>query len=153
MTITPEGRAMVREFAKVQWDAGDLNIAVRPPLGDDIPRRVYRDHAETCSSGGKMSLMARDCKDALEAALAKCEGNEEAEAVLLEFASAVLKTFRHEVHDAARVYYPEYLTKFGKQVVDEVSARYEDDGRSYALTGKNEFTLLPNPYDQTPEKE
>ena len=153
MTITPEGRAMVREFAKVQWDAGELNIAVRPPLGDDIPRRVYRDHADTCSSGGKMSLMALDCKNALEAALAKCEGNEEAEAVLLEFASAVLKTFRHEVHDAARVYYPEYLTKFGKQVVDEVSARYEDDGRSYALTGKNEFTQLPNPYDQTPEKE
>lgn len=153
MAITPEGRAMVREFAKVQWDAGELNIAVRPPLGDDIPRRVYRDHADTCSSGGKMSLMALDCKNALEAALAKCEGNEEAEAVLLEFASSVLKTFRHEVHDAARVYYPEYLTKFGKQVVDEVSARYEDDGRSYALTGKNEFTLPPNPYDQTPEKE
>lgn len=148
MTITPEGRAMVREFAKVQWDAGDLNIAVRPPLGDDIPRRVYRDHAETCSSGGKMSLMARDCKVALEAALTKCEGNNEAEAVLLEFASAVLKTFRHEVHDAARVYYPEYLTKFGKQVVDEVSARYENDGRSYAPAGKNEFTLLPNPYDE-----
>lgn len=148
MTITPEGRAMVREFAKVQWDAGDLNIAVRPPLGDDIPRRVYRDHAETCSSGGKMSLMARDCKDALEAALTKCEGNNEAEAVLLEFASAVLKTFRHEVHDAARVYYPEYLTKFGKQVVDEVSARYENDGRSYAPARKNEFTLLPNPYDE-----
>lgn len=148
MAITPEGRAMVREFAKVQWDAGDLNVAVRPPLGDDIPRRVYRDHAETCSSGGKMSLMARDCKDALEAALAKCEGNEEAEAVLLEFASAVLKTFRHEVHDAALVYYPEYLSDFGKQVVDEVSARYENDGRSYALTGKNEFTLLPNPYDE-----
>ena len=148
MGITPEGRAMVREFAKVQWDAGDLNIAVRPPLGDDIPRRVYRDHAETCSSGGKMSLMARDCKDALEAALTKCEGNEEAEAVLLEFASAVLKTFRHEVHDAAQVYYPEYLSDFGKQVVDEVSARYENDGHSYALTGKNEFTLLPNPYDE-----
>lgn len=148
MGITPEGRAMVREFAKVQWDAGDLNIAVRPPLGKDIPRDVYIDHTNTCSGGGKMTLMARDCKDALEAALSKCEGNEEAEAVLLEFASAVLKTFRHEVHDAAQVYYPEYLSDFGKQVVDEVSARYENDGRSYALTGKNEFTLLPNPYDE-----
>ena len=153
MTITPEGRAMVREFAKVQWDAGSLNVAVRPPLGKDIPRDVYIDHANTCSDGGKMSLMARDCKDALETALAKCEGNNEAEVVLLEFASAVLKTFRHEVHDAARVYYPEYLSDFGKQVVNEVVARYENDGRSYALTGKNEFTLLPNPYDQTPEKE
>lgn len=148
MTITPEGHAMVREFAKVQWDAGNLNVAVRPPLGKDIPRDVYIDHTNTCSGGGKMSLMARDCKDALEAALTKCEGNNEAEAVLLEFASAVLKTFRHEVHDAARVYYPEYLTKFGKQVVDEVSARYENDGRSYAPAGKNEFTLLPNPYDE-----
>lgn len=148
MTITPEGRAMVREFAKVQWDAGELNLAVRPPLGDDIPKRVYRDHADTCSSGGKMSLMARDCKDALEVALTKCEGNNDAEAVLLEFASAVLKTFRHEVHDAARVYRPEYLSDFGKRVVDEVAARYENDGRSYALTGKNEFTLLPNPYDE-----
>lgn len=139
---------MVREFAKVQWDAGNLNVAVRPPLGKDIPRDVYIDHTNTCSGGGKMTLMARDCKDALEAALSKCEGNEEAEAVLLEFASAVLKTFRHEVHDAAQVYYPEYLSDFGKQVVDEVSARYENDGRSYALTGKNEFTLLPNPYDE-----
>ena len=148
MTITPEGRAMVREFAKVQWDAGNLNVAVRPPLGKDIPRDVYHDHADTCSGGGKMSLMARDCKDALEAALTKCEGNNKAEAVLLEFASAVLKTFRHEVHDATQVYYPEYLTKFGKQVVEEVSARYENDKRSYALTGKNEFTLLPNPYDE-----
>ena len=148
MTITPEGRAMVREFAKVQWDAGNLNIAVRLPLGDDIPKRVYRDHTATCSDGGKMSLMALDCKNALEAALAKCEGNNKAEAVLFEFASPVLKTFRHEVHDAARVYYPEYLTKFGKQVVEQVSARYENDGRSYAHTGKNEFTLLPNPYDE-----
>lgn len=148
MTITPEGRAMVREFAKVQWDAGSLNVAVRPPLGDDIPKRVYRDHADTCSGGGKMSLMARDCKNALKTALTKCEGNPDAEEALLEFASAVLKTFRHEVHDAAQVYHPEYLTKFGKQVVDEVSARYENDGRSYALTGKNEFTLLPNPYDE-----
>lgn len=148
MAITPEGRAMVREFAKVQWDAGNLNVAVRPPLGKDIPRDVYIDHTNTCSGGGKMTLMARDCKDALEAAFAKCEGNEEAEAVLLEFASAVLKTFRHEVHDAAQVYYPEYLTDFGKKVVDEVFARYENDGRSYALTGKNEFTLLPNPYDE-----
>lgn len=139
---------MVREFAKVQWDAGNLNVAVRPPLGKDIPRDVYIDHTNTCSGGGKMTLMARDCKDALEAALSKCEGNEEAEAVLLEFASAVLKTFRHEVHDAAQVYYPEYLSDFGKQVVDEASARYENDGRSYALTGKNEFTLLPNPYDE-----
>ena len=148
MGITPEGSAMVCEFAKVQWDAGDLHIAVRPPLGDVIPRRVYLDHAEPCPSGDNMSLMARDCKDALEAALTKCEGNEEAEAVLLEFASAVLKTFRHEVHDAAQVYYPEYLSDFGKQVVDEVSARYENDGRSSALTGKNDFTLLPNPYDE-----
>lgn len=148
MTITSEGRAMIREFAKVQWDAGNLNVAVRPPLGDDIPKRVYRDHAGTCSDGGKMSLMALDCKNALEAALAKCEGNNEAEAVLLEFASAVLKTFRHEMHDASKVYYPEYLSDFGKQVVDEVSARYENDGRSYAHTGSNEFTLLPNPYNE-----
>lgn len=153
MTITPEGCAMLREFAKVHWDAGSLNIAVRPPLGDDIPKRVYRDHADTCSGGGKMMLMALDCKNALEAALAKCEGNNEAEAVLIEFASAVLKTFRHEMHDASKVYYPEYLTDFGKRVVDEVSARYENDKRSYAPTGSNEFTLLPNPYDQTPEKE
>lgn len=64
------------------------------------------------------------------------------------FASAVLKTFRHEMHGASKVYYPEYLSDFGKQVVDEVSARYENDGRSYAPTGKNEFTLLPNPYDE-----
>ena len=148
MTITPAGRAMVREFAKVQWDASSLNVAVRPPLGKDIPRDVYNDHADTCSSGGKMSLMARDCKNALEAALTKCEGNPDAEEALLEFASAVLKTFRQEVHDAAQVYHPEYLTDFGKQVVDEVSARYENDKRSYALTGKNEFTLLPNPYDE-----
>lgn len=153
MTITTEGRAMVREFAKVQWDAGNLNVAVRPPLGKDIPGDVYRDHVDTCSSGGKMSLMALDCKNALEAALAKCDGNNEAEAVLLEFASAVLKTFRHEVHDAARLYYPEYLSDFGKQVVEEVSARYENDGRSYALTRKSELTLLPNPYNQTLEKE
>lgn len=95
-----------------------------------------------------MTLMALDCKNALEAVLAKCEGNSEAEAVLLEFASVVLKTFRHEMHDASKVYYPEYLSDFGKQVVDEVSARYENDKRSYTHTGSNEFTLLPNPYNE-----
>lgn len=106
MTISDEGRALVREFMKVDWDGGSLNVAVRPPLGNDVPSRVYSDHVMTCSKGGSLSLMARDCAKALEAALEKSGGNDEA---LLEFASAVLTTLRHEMHAAARVQYPDYL--------------------------------------------
>ncbi len=148
MPISDEGRALVREFMKVDWDGGSLNIAVRPPLGNDVPSRVYSDHVTTCSKGGSLSLMARDCAKALEAALEKSGGNDE---VLLEFASAVLTTLRHEMHVAARVQYPDYLMDWSKKVVAEVVERYKDDGRSYTPTGCNKFTLEPNPYDQTPE--
>lgn len=65
MTISDEGRALVREFMKVDWDGGSLNVAVRPPLGNDVPSRVYSDHVMTCSKGGSLSLMARDCAEAL----------------------------------------------------------------------------------------
>lgn len=93
--------------------------------------------------------MARDCAKALEAALEKSVGNDEA---LLEFASAVLTTLRHEMHVAARVQYPDYLMDWSKKVVAEVNERYKDDGRSYAYTGPNEFTLKPNPYDEEQEE-
>jgi hypothetical protein len=145
MTISNEGRALVREFKKVDWDGGSLNLAVRPPLGDDVPSRVYSDHVMTCSKGGSLSLMARDCAKALEAALEKTGGNDEA---LLEFASAVLTTLRHEMHTAAMVAYPDYLMDWSKRVVAEVNERYKDDERSYTPTGRNEFTLEPNPYDE-----
>ena len=149
MTISDESRALVREFKKVDWDGGSLNIAVRPPLGDDVPSRVYSDHVMTCSKGGSLSLMARDCAKALEVALEKSGGNDEA---LLEFASAVLTTLRHEMHVAARVQHPDYLMDWSKKIVAEVNERYKDDGRSYAHTGKNEFTLQPNPYDEEQEE-
>lgn len=149
MTISNEGRALVREFKKVGWDGSSLNLAVRPPLGDDVPSRVYSDHVTTCSKGGALSLMARDCSKALEAALEKTGGNDEA---LLEFASAVLTTLRHEMHVAAKVHYPDYLMDWGKKVVAEVNERYKDDGRSYTPTGRNEFTLEPNPYDEEESK-
>lgn len=149
MTISDEGRALVREFMKVDWDGGSLNVAVRPPLGNDVPSRVYSDHVMTCDKGGSLSLMARDCAKALEAALEKTGGNDEA---LLEFASAVLTTLRHEMHTAARVQYPDYLMDWSKKVVAEVNERYKDDGRSYAYTGRNEFTLAPNPYDEEQEE-
>lgn len=76
---------------------------------------------------GSLSLMARDCAEALEAALEKSGGNDEA---LLEFASAVLTTLRHEMHTAARVQYPDYLMDWSRKVVAEVNERYKDDGRS-----------------------
>lgn len=151
MTISDEGRALVREFMKVDWDGGSLNVAVRPPRGDDVPSRVYSDHVMTCSKGGSLSLMARDCAKALEAALEKSGGNDEA---LLEFASAVVKTFRHKMHSVAHVEYPEYLSDFGKRVVDEVSERYKDDKRTYNTKGDNSFRLgPPNPYVENPEGE
>lgn len=154
MTISNEGKAMIREFDKIHWDAGNLNIAVRPPLGNDVPSRVYADHAGTCSSGGSMALMSLDCRNALEGALTQCEGNEVAERVLLEFASVVVKAFRHEMYDAAKVWYPEYLTDFGKQVVDEVTERYKYDKRDYSPKGENVFKLgPPNPYAENPQDE
>lgn len=149
MAISVEGHALVREFKKVDWDGGSLNVAVRPPLSNDVPSRVYSDHVMTCSKGGSLSLMARDCAKALEAALEKSGGNDEA---LLEFASAVLTTLRHEMHTAARVQYPDYLMDWSKKVVAEVNERYKDDGRSYTPTGRNEFTLEPNPYDEEESK-
>ena len=148
MAISDEGRVLVREFMKVDWDGGSLNVAVRPPVGD-VPSRVYSDHVTTCSKGGALSLMARDCAKALEAALEKTGGNDEA---LLEFASAVLTTLRHEMHVAAMVAYPDYLMDWSKKVVAEVNERYKDDGRSYTPTGRNEFTLEPNPYDEEESK-
>lgn len=151
MTISDEGRALVREFMKVDWDGGSLNVAVRPPLGNDVPSRVYSDHVMTCSKGGSLSLMARDCAEALEAALEKSVGNDEA---LLEFASAVLTTLRHEMHTAARVQYPDYLMDWSKKVVAEVTERYKDDGRDYSPKGENVFKLgPPNPYAENPQDE
>lgn len=151
MTISDEGRALVREFMKVDWDGGSLNVAVRPPLGDDVPSRVYSDHVMTCSKGGSLSLMARDCTKALEAALEKSGGNDEA---LLEFASAVLTTLRHEMHTAARVQYPDYLMDWSKKVVAEVNERYKDDKRDYSPKGENVFKLgPPNPYAENPQDE
>ena len=151
MPISDEGRALVREFKKVDWDGGSLNVAVRPPLGNDVPSRVYSDHVMTCSNGGSLSLMARDCAKALEAALEKSGGNDEA---LLEFASAVLTTLRHEMHTAARVQYPDYLMDWSRKVVAEVTERYKYDKRDYSPKGENVFKLgPPNPYAENPQDE